>query len=369
MMLAPLRDHLCPKDPKSSPLLCATKKHYFDRLSVMVGPSRPGFEEARWITSEDVNVEHLLDVFTSTDAESGDIWDTCAHFMEHLYWHKKRLVVLGPKIEKLRDDHPSKPRYLVKLSWLFNSVGNHMERKRLLSHALKLRREVGDVRQVARTLRFLSDANRLLGLYKEGIQQVREALEAFERLGDVVEQARCLSELGWLLYEDNQLDAAEEAVSRAIDLPGKSKHFLVCRCHRILGDIYRSRGKRDKAIHHLETALGIAYFLKRDDQLAQINYSLAVLFSSEGRFDDAHVHLERAKSHVVNDAYQLGLAVELQAKCWYQQRRYHEAKSEALHAIDLFEKLGAAKDVECTKKLLQRINEEMNNAQETERRP
>ena len=84
-MLAPLRDYLCPKDPKSLPLLTTAKERYFSRLSIIVHPSKPDFKESRWIMSEDVNVEHLLDVFTSIDANSEDAWDVCDRFINHLY--------------------------------------------------------------------------------------------------------------------------------------------------------------------------------------------------------------------------------------------------------------------------------------------
>ena len=87
-MLAPIRDHLCPQDPSSSPLLCAAKDHYFSHLLVEVGPTIPGFEEARWVVSEDVNIEYLLNVFMSIDANSDVVWDTSTHFMMHLYWYK-----------------------------------------------------------------------------------------------------------------------------------------------------------------------------------------------------------------------------------------------------------------------------------------
>jgi hypothetical protein len=123
-MLAPLRDHLRPKDPKSSPLLSTAKDRYFRRLSVDVFPGKPGYEEARWIVTEDVNVEHLLDVFTSIDADAADIWDTCAHFMEHIFRHKSRPSILGPRVEGLPNDHPSKPRCLFQLSRVFDSIGN-----------------------------------------------------------------------------------------------------------------------------------------------------------------------------------------------------------------------------------------------------
>ena len=99
-MLAPLRDHLHPKDPASCLVLHATKDRYCSRLSVGVGPDEPGFGEALWIRSEDVNVEHLLDVFTSTDANSAGVWDAFACFIGHLSWHKTQLVVLGQRLKR-----------------------------------------------------------------------------------------------------------------------------------------------------------------------------------------------------------------------------------------------------------------------------
>jgi len=366
-MLAPLRDHLCPRDPKSSPLLCMTKERYSSRLSVLVGPGEPGFEEAQWIVSEDVNVEHLLNVFISINAESGDIWDTCAHFMEHLHWHKRRLVALGPKIEGLRDDHPSKPRCLVELSRLFRSVGNQVEYKRLLTHALKLYRGWGDVYWVAQVLRLLSDANMELGLYKEGISQAKEALEIFKRRGDAVGQAECSKYLARLLYMDGQLDTAEKAASRAINLvPEKGNQSLVCGCHRLLGLIYQSKGEREKATRHFEISLGIASSFGWHEQLYLAHRSLAELFLDEGRFDDAHAHIEQAKSHTANSAYNLGHTMVLQARFWYEQRRFDEERSEILRAVEVYEKLGATQDLERCKGRLREIDKEMNNSKPLE---
>lgn len=355
-MLAPLRDHFCPKDPESSPLLVATKERYFSRLSRKVDPDKPDFGETRWITSEDANVEHLLDTFTSID-DSEKVWNACAKFMEHLYWHKPRLVMLGPKIEALPDGHPSKARCLSHLSRLLHLVGNWAEQKRILTHALKLRRKQGDDDQVAQTLKNLSGANHLLGFVKEGIQQVKEASEIFGRLGIAAKQAGCLIVLASLLHRDEQLNAAEEAASHAIGLlPESGEHLNVCQGHRVLGEIHYSKGETKKAIHHFEVALGIASPFSWHDELFGVHFSLADLFSEEGRFSDAHAHLKLAKSHAVNDAYLLARASRLQAGIWNKQRIFQKAKVEALRALDVFEKFGAAKDAEKTRQLLQRID-------------
>ena len=356
-MLAPLRDHLRPKDPMSSSLLSTTKECYFTRLALDIHPDNPGFEESKWIMSEDVNVEHLLNIFTTIDASSKAVWDTCAGFMEHLFWHKPRLVMLGPKIEALSDNHPSKARCLHCLAQLLELVGNQVERKRVLTHTLKLWRAQGDEHQVAQILIELCDTNRLIGLLEEGTQQGKEASEILKQLGDTAKQAECLIGLAYMLYADKQLDAAEEAVSHGIDLlPEEGRQFLVCSGHRILGKIYHSKRDTEKAIHHFEVALGLASSFNSHPELSQVHSSLAALFSGEGRFGDAQVHVERAKLHATDSEYLLARASKLQARVWYDQNMFGEAKSEVLRALGVFEKLGATSDAEHARGLLKRID-------------
>jgi len=361
-MLAPLRDHLCPKDPNLSPLLRSAKDNYFSRLSVGLYPGKPGFEEAQWIKSEDVNTEHLLDVFTTIDmnSESSNVWDVSSYFMEHLYWYKPRLVLLGPKIEALPDAHPSKPRCLFGLSQMFNLVGNFVECRRLLICTLPLWRERGDKFEVGLTLRQLSDANRRLGLYEEAIPQAEEALEIYKQLNNVSGQAHSLYYLAWILHADNQLDAAEEAASQSISLLSeKVDGLLICKCHRALGAIRSSKGEVEKAINHLEAALRITSSLDWDSEQFWIYYCMAEVYSSQDRFGDAHVHIERAKSYTANDMYLLYRAIYFQANLCYKQNRLGEARSEALRAVDVCEKVGATTDLEICKKFIRGIEKEM----------
>jgi tetratricopeptide (TPR) repeat protein len=355
-MLAPLRDHFYPKDPRSSPLLSTTREHYFHRLSTDIYPDKPGFDEAQWITSEDVNVEHLLDVFTSIDANSDEVWTACYRFMEHLNWHKRRLVALGPKIKGLPDDHPSKAKCLFWLGHLFDDVGNYAESKQAFIHALKIWREQGNDFWTAEALWSISGVNRMLRLKGEGIQQVQEALEICERLNHVSGQARSLCRLAYSLHNDGQLDAAEGAALQVINrFSGKGIQFDVCQGHRVLGAIYRSKGETEKAMNHYETALEIASSIGWHFELVWIYSSLATLSFDKGKFNDAHTHIERAKLLAVDDIYGLGRVAELQAQFWYKQQKFEEARSAALHAIDALERLGATRDVERCRVLFQDI--------------
>ena len=355
-MLAPLRDHLRPQDPTSSPLLNMAKECYFTRLSGDIHPGKPGFEEARWITSEDVNVEHLLNVFTTIDGTSTEVWDACSRFMAQLSCQKPRLVTLGSKIKALPNNHPSKAQCLFDLSWLCDSVGNMVERKRLQICALELWRGQGDDFKAAQALSGLSDTNRVMGLREEGIEQAEEASRVFERLGHPVQQAESLAILAGLLRQKKQLDAAEEAALHAIELlPEEGEPIRVYICHRALGTIYESKGETEKALHQYEIALGIASTLKDVEALFWVHSVLAQLFTKQGRLGDAQIHIEHAKTFASNSTYHLACASQQQAELWYMQGMFGKARSGALAALDVFEKLGS-NDVETARQLLQDID-------------
>ena len=336
-MLAPIRDHLHPKDPKSFPLLYAIKDCYFTWLSVDPSHSQDEFGGTQWIKSEHINVEHLLDIFTSIDPGSLDVWDACDHFMHYLYWHKPRQTVLKSKIKSLPDQHPSKPQCLFRLSWLCGLSEDYREQEQLLTYTLTLKRGQGDDPSVALTLRSLSYVNRMLGLYQKGIPQAEEALEIYKQSGNTMEQAECLHNLALLLLHDNQLNAAEDSILCAINfLQEKGHEYLLSRSYRILGEIYNSKGEKEKAIENFHMALRIASNFCWQDELFWIHYTLALLSSTRGEFTNANTHITQAKSHTADNTYKQGRAMNAQAWVWYHEHRLEDAKSEALGALRIY---------------------------------
>ena len=163
------------------------------------------------------------------------------------------------------------------------------------------------------------------------------------------------------MLSDGQLDAAQKAVSQVINLhSGKGEQYDVCQCYTLLGQIHQSKGKTNRALTHFETALRVASPFNWHHQLPNIHPHLAKLFSGQGKFNEANSHVERVKLHAISNSYRLGHTIYLQARVWYKEQRFGEAKYEVLDAVAIFEKLVAAQMLENCEKLLNSIEVEMN---------
>ena len=103
-MLAPLRNHLLSKDPLSAPLLLTTKAQYFARLALITNTYVDlGLSETKWVVSENTNVEHLLDVFTSF----GVLRPACRPILQFIRL-RHCFVTLRVQVRALPDSDPRK---------------------------------------------------------------------------------------------------------------------------------------------------------------------------------------------------------------------------------------------------------------------
>ena len=105
-------------------------------------------------------------------------------------------------------------------------------------------------------------------------------------------------------------------------------------------------------------ALEIAFALNQAKDLFFVHSDLAEAFAQQGRFSDAQTHLEHAKSFAANNTFHLAQASFQQAQLWCTQEKFGDAKSEALVALDVFEKLGSTISAKTTRRLLQQIDAE-----------
>jgi tetratricopeptide (TPR) repeat protein len=164
-----------------------------------------------------------------------------------------------------------------------------------------------------------------------------------------------LNILAWLLYDDEQLDTAEDVVIRAIDiLSAKGGEYNICISHFILGKIYHSRGDREKAISHFQVALGIASTFNLHTVLFWGHFYIGGIFG-DNLLDSARAHIEQAQLYAADCSYYLGRATLMHARVCYQQANLEEAKSEILRAIEILENAGSPGLLQECRTFLQRI--------------
>ena len=365
-MLAPLRDYLFPKNSGSSTLLSIAKSQYFDRLCVWQhGRGVDGLTEAEWFVSEDINAEHLLDVFVSIDTECMDVWRACHQFLDHLAECKPRPVILGPKIGTLPETHPFKADCVCALATLFAVLGDFSVARRLHLHELRLWEKHGNELNGAIALTRLADANRLLGNTREGVSQAEEALKVFERLEDKCWQGHCLKIIAWGYVDCRQLKGASRCVDRLFSLlrNGGDKGLLRS-CSRILATIAVQMGNLSDAKEILESTLEVPLLLGDPHSRFWITYRLAEVYFGLGDSDGVGNQITNMKSlaQVSHDQYLLGRAMELQAKVWLKTGRFAEARSEALLALSAYGKAGNSRNQEKCGELLECIEMESSNS-------
>jgi predicted ATPase len=179
---------------------------------------------------------------------------------------------------------------------LAEAQGDLDSARRFHEEALALRREIGDVDRIARSLVGLGVLARQRGDLKEARSLLQEALETLQRVGDASEAAGVLLQLGVIrMLEGNYAEAGPELqeslnLFRKLGDDAGSANAL-----QSLGFLALSTGELATAIERFEESLKLWRALGNQQMIATDLANLGEARHLNGELEDAETHLREAR--------------------------------------------------------------------------
>lgn len=130
----------------------------------------------------------------------------------------------------------------------------------LLDRSIAMRRAIGDLAALARTLTFAGRVNKTRGMPSQAIAYVSEAVEILSDLPPSPDLVTALSDLAYLKFayfdaDDDVLPAADQAIAVAEEIGDKSGLIDV---YSVVSQLRHSRGEHQRGARGMEEALALA---------------------------------------------------------------------------------------------------------------
>ncbi|HEX9733047.1 MAG TPA: CHAT domain-containing tetratricopeptide repeat protein [Thermoanaerobaculia bacterium] len=208
--------------------------------------------------------------------------------------------------------------------------------------ALAAWQTLGDPGREGDTLLGLGRVHEALSDLETARQLMEEAVERFVQVGNPVGQGTALNFLGYLLFglgeNDEALQRYQEALEifRAADLQDGVAGAL----HN-LGIHYRRLGETEEALEAYSQALEVYEEIGEVDLIARTRGALAALFLQHGEVDTAEDHLQAALSvwTTLENRRQQALVLHWLGEVRKRQERFEEAVAYLSQALELHRSL------------------------------
>ena len=123
--------------------------------------------------------------------------------------------------------------------------------------ALQAYRAASDRRGEAITLGLIGNCYKHLGDPRRAMELLQSALVIKRELHDEVEQAKTLSNIGLLYWEQGQYNEAIGSYQAGLQLVGEKDARIAGSIHNNLGLVYKERGEYEAALEHYQRALSL----------------------------------------------------------------------------------------------------------------
>jgi tetratricopeptide (TPR) repeat protein len=204
------------------------------------------------------------------------------------------------RCEQLAPERPGlRVRILLHIGSIYHRDGDWRNASRFYEKGLELSPSQPNPRHMAMMHDGLSVAYQQLGRFSEALNQAQRAFALYSMDRDVRSIARIEDNLGYLLLQQGQLDAAEVHLTRALELfeqhgvERQARAYVLCD----IGELEIARGRLDSAAFRLAEAreLATAYGERMTE---------AITLRLQGR-----LHLRRGDDDAADDAFNQAIEV------------------------------------------------------------
>jgi len=223
-------------------------------------------------------------------------------------------------------------------------VGGHLpDALAMHIHALRAARHTGDQVSEARVLTNLGAVYWQQGRYQQAAEHHQQALVLFREIGDRAGEARALDNLGLVYWQQGRYQQAAEHHEQALVLFREiGDRVGEARALDNLGLVYRRQGRYGRAVEHHQQALVL--FREIGDRAGEANAlgSLGVVYRQQGRYGQAVEHHQQALALFREIGHRTGEADALDnlGHVYIQQGYYPQAAEHHLQAHAMYREIG-----------------------------
>ncbi|WP_258105317.1 tetratricopeptide repeat-containing sensor histidine kinase [Marinoscillum sp. MHG1-6] len=146
------------------------------------------------------------------------------------------------------------------LSGIYLNRGDIDNAMKLITRAIDMKEETGDVRGLAFSIYGRGKVFTRMGRFKEAEADFLEALRIHDEMGEKLGWGMAMIKLGTLYFQMGLNDKCKTALNEGLSFTKKNKiSFLNFKAYHKLYELYKSEGKSEEALQYLE-----AYLKERD---------------------------------------------------------------------------------------------------------
>ncbi|HVP92125.1 MAG TPA: tetratricopeptide repeat protein [Acidobacteriota bacterium] len=254
----------------------------------------------------------------------------------------------------------------VGLAWAYAGMGDMNKALSLTEESVALNRKTGSLHDLSYSMNTLGLFYQVLGEWDKSEQFYKEALSISQKIDSFNMRAMSFGFLGWLYFERGEYSKAKEFFEKMVDInekAGAKAHQMGASGNLIL--LYIELGEIEKANNLLDSVRKFAHEVEDKLLIAMTESQSAMLFRAQKKWEESIDHFEKSLQEWES----------IHARQWYlwyfarfflfeYARMYLERDQEGdrekadkllNQALEMFQKMGAKKDIEkiiAKKKLL-----------------